>query len=159
MNRAQRREQSRQIRRALSTPAKRKLVADRMRAESAARQIDNELQTDLAILVRGAFVALQTGQASTTDLANIGDAIARVSALAGMGYGAESLPAIETALDAYCACTQRWQQTGRIEATAAEMADMAVLVDLHDQQIHLGVSQGDLHQAIKIARDNTEVVA
>lgn len=159
MNRAQRRQADRDVRRVLSTPAGRQHVGRIMQAEAAAKPIVPELQTDLSVMVLGAWAAICNGTGHQADLGNVGYACAMTRVLAEMGYGAEALDALAGVERAYQSMTERWQRTGRIGVTGGERNALGLMVALHDQQLHLGITQGDLKRAVEITRERFVVVA
>lgn len=159
MNRAQRRQESRDVQRILSTPAGRRHVERVMRAEAAAAPIRHELQTDLSVMVLGAWQAICTGQGHKIDLGNIGYACAMTRVLAEMGYGAEALASMPGIEAAYQSMSERWQRTGRIGVSGVERGALGLMVELHDQQLHLGITQGDLQRAVATTRQRFVGVA
>ena len=158
MNRAKRRQEARDVQRMLSTPAGRRHVSRIMQAEAAAKQIVPELQTDLSVMVLGAWQAICTGVGNQVDLGNIGYACAMTRVLAEMGYGVEAIAALDGVEQAYQSVTGRWQRTGRVGVSGGERNALGMMVDLHDQQLHLGITQGDLRRAIEITRERFVMV-
>ncbi len=156
MNRAQRRAEERAIARVIANPAKRRTLERLVAADMAARPIAAEAQSEIATFMRMAFDAMCRGDAKLVDLGNIGIAIALTRALAELGYGTEAMEYLEAAESAFIGVQHRFDRLGRIGMTGGEREALSLLIDLHDQQLGLGISQGDMQRAFKVARERTQ---
>lgn len=107
-----------------------------------------EKSQDLALFAHTAVQALQTGSATDVDINNLAMISNIAMLLAECGYGAEALDQIETAQHAVNSIRARHVRTGRVGCSGPELVAIRDLVDIHDQQLHLGPTQRQMTAVI-----------
>ena len=103
---------------------------------------------DLALFAHTAVQALQTGQATDVDANNLAMISNIAMLLAECGYGADALDDIVAGQNAVRAVLARQDRTGRTGCSGLELQAIREMVDLHDQQLHLGPTQREMSAVI-----------
>lgn len=103
---------------------------------------------DLALFAHTAVQALQIGSATDVDINNLAMISNVAMLLAECGYGAEALDQIEAAQNAVRSVRARHARTGRVGCTGPELVAIREMVDIHDQQLHLGPTQRQMTAVI-----------
>lgn len=157
MNRQQRRAHERAVKRVMSNPAKVSRIKRQMQAEKDAQPIDRDQVTDLAVYAHAAMTALTQGTATEADLHSLA-AIANISLLlAEQGIGDDHTGAIKAGMSAVVALFDRHARTGRIGASGSDLTALNGLIEIHEAQLELQPTQGEMMQAIReIKRRQTQ---